>query len=121
MLILSKKKRKKQKQKLFLKREINIPSFAQEGLSLVVQWVKDPVLSCSSLGHCCGSGLIPGPRELPHATGAGKEKGTGRTWGLQSRTRKQNMEVLHTRDEELQTESRWVPEEKTQYIWPCFD
>lgn len=71
--------------------------------------------------HCCGSGLIPGPRELPHATGAGKEKGTGRTWGLQSRTRKQNMEVLHTRDEELQTESRWVPEEKTQYIWPCFD
>ena len=24
-------------------------------------WVKDPVLSLLSLGHCCGKYLIPGP------------------------------------------------------------
>ena len=28
--------------------------------SLVVQWVKDPVLSLQ-WGHCCGAGSIPGP------------------------------------------------------------
>ena len=45
--------------------------------SLVAQWVKDPALSCSGLGCCCGAGLIPWPRNF-HIPQARTKKQTKR-------------------------------------------
>ena len=41
---------------------------------LVGQQVKDPYCHCSGLGHCCGSGLIPGPGTSAFCGRGQKEK-----------------------------------------------